>query len=123
MNEEIAMEHSLRTKLSLTIALIMLLTVASISFLSNILIEKEFTNYLTIQQEKRTQEITDSLSQQYDMDVSNRNADFVHTIGMYALYDGYIVKVYDLQNQTIWDAETCDMSLCTAVMDDISHRM
>ena len=54
MNEEIAMEHSLRTKLSLTIALIMLLTVATISFLSNILIEKEFTNYLTIQQEKRT---------------------------------------------------------------------
>ncbi len=117
------MKHSLRTKLSLTIALIMLLTVASISFLSNILIEKEFTNYLTIQQEKRTQEITDSLSQQYDMDTKTWDADFVHTIGMYALYDGYIVKVYDLQNQTIWDAETCDMSLCTAVMDDISHRM
>jgi hypothetical protein len=57
------MKHSLRTKLSLTIALFMLLTVASISFLSNILIEKEFTKYLTIQQQKRTQEITDSLSQ------------------------------------------------------------
>jgi len=117
------MKHSLRTKLSLTIALIMLLTVASISFLSNILIEKEFTNYLTIQQEKRTQEITDSLSRQYDLNTKTWDADFVHTIGMYALYDGYIVKVYDLQNQTIWDAETCDMSLCTQVMDDISHRM
>ena len=23
----------------------------------------------------------------------------------------------------VWDAETCDMSLCTAVLDDISHRM
>ena len=117
------MKHSLRTKLSLTIALVMLLTVASISFLSNILIQKEFTNYLTIQQEKRTQEIIDSLSQQYDVNTKTWDADFVHTIGMYALYDGYIVKVYDLQNQTIWDAETCDMSLCTKVMDDISHRM
>ena len=117
------MKHSLRTKLSLTIALVMLLTVASISFLSNILIQKEFTNYLTIQQEKRTQEIIDSLSQQYDVKTKTWDADFVHTIGMYALYDGYIVKVYDLQNQTIWDAETCDMSLCTKVMDDISHRM
>lgn len=117
------MKQSLRTKLSLTIALVMLLTVASISFLSNILIEKEFTNYLTIQQEKRTKEITDSLSQQYDVNTKTWDVNFVHTIGMYALYDGYIVKVYDLQNQTIWDAETCDMSLCTKVMDDISYRM
>ncbi|WP_414151265.1 sensor histidine kinase [Acetobacterium carbinolicum] len=117
------MKHSLRTKFSLTFALVLLLTIGLISLLSNILIEKEFTNYLTIQQEKRTQEITDSLSQQYDVNTKTWDANFVHTIGMYALYDGYIVKVYDSQNQTIWDAETCDMSLCSKVMEDISHRM
>jgi hypothetical protein len=42
---------------------------------------------------------------------------------MYALYDGYIVKVYDKDGKSLWDAETCDMDLCSQVMDDISHRM
>lgn len=117
------MKHSLKTKLSLTIALVMLLTIALTSILSNFFIEKQFTNYILSQQEKRAQEIANSLSQQYDVNTKTWDADFVHTIGMYALYDGYILKVFDSNNQTIWDAETCDMVSCSQVMDNISQRM
>ena len=49
------MKHSLRTKLSLTIALIMLLTVASISFLSNILIAQ--TSHIIIEQNHRKSDV------------------------------------------------------------------
>lgn len=71
----------------------------------------------------QAQEIVAGLSDQYDVAENVWNTDFIHTIGMYSLYDGYIVKVYDQQNQTIWDAEECDMSLCSQIMNDIHARM
>jgi signal transduction histidine kinase len=42
---------------------------------------------------------------------------------MSAVYEGYIIKVFDSQNKSIWDAEAHDMSLCNQVMNDISARM
>ena len=117
------MKHSLRTKFSLTFALVLLLTIGLISLLSNFFIERQFTNYLAIQQDKRTLEIADNLSQQYDSASKTWDADFVHTIGMYALNDGYLISVMDAEGQTIWDAQTCDMSLCDQVTDEINQRM
>jgi two-component system, OmpR family, sensor histidine kinase BaeS len=117
------MKYSLRTKLSATIAMVSLLTIAIISLFSNFLIEGQFKSYITRQQEATTKEIVSTLGQQYNSTTGLWDTDFVHTIGMYALYDGYIVKVYDLQKKTVWDAEECDMTSCTQVMDDITHRM
>jgi len=117
------MEFSLRSKLSLSIALVVLLTVALISFLSNYLIRDQFKDYVTNQQQKTARQIVESISVQYDAAAESWNTDFIHTIGMYALYDGYIVKVYDKDGKSLWDAETCDMDLCVRVMDDISYRM
>lgn len=117
------MKYSLKTKLSLAIALVVLLTVALISLLANYLIENQFKDYIARQQEITTQEIVNSISKQFDKESDSWDTEFVHTIGMRALYDGYILKVYDMQKRIVWDAETCDMSLCIQVMDDISHRM
>ena len=117
------MKFSLKSKLSLTIALVVLLTVALISLLSNYFIQNQFKGYITAQQEKQTKQIVESISTQYNAETNVWNVDFVHAIGMNALNDGYIVKVYDAGGSTVWDAETCDMILCTNVMDTISHRM
>lgn len=121
--EENSMRYSLKTKLSLSIALVVLLTVALISLLANIFVGNQFKGYISSQQEKSTQEIVNRISQQYDKDTKKWDVSFLHNIGMYALYDGYIVKVYDLDKQVIWNAETSDMKLCTEVMNDISHTM
>lgn len=115
--------RSLKTNLSLTIALVVLFTVMLISFLSNFYINQHFKDYISKQQVQRTNEIVSDLSLQYDKTANHWNKDFLHTIGMYALYDGYIVKVYDNQNNTLWDAEVCDMSACMTVMNDVSQRM
>lgn len=116
-------KQSLKTKLSLTIALVAMLTIALISFLSNFFINQQFKSYVAKQQEQRTRDIVSSLEQQYKKDTDNWNVNFIHTIGMYALYDGYIVKVYDIQKDILWNAETCDMNMCRQVMSDISQRM
>jgi len=116
-------ETSLRSKLSLSIALVVLLTVALISFLSNYLIRDQFKDYVANHQQKAAQQIVKSISVQYDAIADSWNTDSIHTIGMYALYDGYIVKVYDKDGNSLWDAETCDMDLCVQVMEEISRRM
>lgn len=117
------MKFSLKAKLSMSIVLVVLLTVALISILSNYLIQNQFKGYISSQQKKAAEQIVESIGVQYDTTTGTWNTDFIHTIGMYALYDGYIVKVSDQAGNTVWDAETCDMNLCTEVMDDISHRM
>lgn len=117
------MKYSLKTKLSLSIALIVLLSVALISLLANFFIGNQFKDYITVQQKKATETIVNNISLQYDAEKKLWDVDFIHTIGMYALYDGYIVKVYDLEDQVLWSAEACDMRLCNDTMDNIIHRM
>lgn len=117
------MKQSLKTKLSLAITAVVLFNAVLISLLANYFINEQFNNYIYRQQELKTGEIVSSLNQQYDVKTNTWNTDFIHTIGMSALYQGYIIKVYDIQNKPIWDAESHDMSLCKQIMDDISNRM
>lgn len=117
------MKRSLKTQLSLTTAMMVLFTVLLISFLSNIFINLKFKDYIAEQQKQKTKEIVSSLSQQYNITLDSWNVNFIHTIGMYALYDGYIITVYDDWGESIWDAEKHDMTLCMQVMADISERM
>lgn len=117
------MKKSLKTQLALTIAAVVLVTVALISILSNIFINQQFKDYISQQQEKKTKEIVSNLSQQYSEPQNQWNTDFIHTIGMYALYDGYIIKVYEDDGSSVWDAQSHDMTLCNQVMMDISDRM
>jgi Signal transduction histidine kinase len=122
-SEDEAMIKSLKSQLSLTILVIVLLTVAMISILSNYFINRQFTDYITKQQELKTQIITSSISNMYQADTDSWNMDYIHAVGMNSLYEGYIIKVYDKSNQILWDAQSHNMSLCNQIMADISNRM
>lgn len=117
------MKHNLRTKLSVVIALVVLLTVAFISFFGNLFIGEQFNKYIAKLQEQKINEIVSTLSLQYEKSTGAWDVDFIHTIGMSALYEGYIAAVYDMEGRTVWDAQAHDMDLCAQVMEDISDRM
>jgi len=117
------LKKSLRTKLSSTILIIVLLTIAVISFLSNYFINRQFTDYIIRQQNLKTQIIQSSLDQQYTSFTERWNLDYIHAIGMLSLYEGYIIKIYDRDNKVLWDAQAHDMRLCHEIMEDISTRM
>lgn len=121
--EVINIKHSLKTKLSLTILFVVLITVALISILSNFFIQGQFKNYISRQQEKIQEEIVNNISKQYDKTTNSWNVDQVHALGMDALYNKYIIKVYDLQKGLVWDVENMDKVTCLAVMEDVSHSM
>lgn len=116
-------KHRLKTKLSLSIALVVLLTVVMISYFSNLLMNRRFTDYKLTQLENSTQQITSSLSLQYDLATKTWNADFVHSIGMLALSDGFLITVRDVSGNIVWDAETCDMAYCHQLMADMTQQM
>ena len=115
--------RSLRTQLSLSIILVVLVTVSFISLLSNVMVNKQFEEYITNQKATRSSYIVTDLNNQYDKNTLSWKEDYLHTIGMYSLYNGYLLTIYDASNEVIWDAESHDMTLCKQIMDDITIRM
>ncbi|MDP2813914.1 MAG: ATP-binding protein [Erysipelotrichaceae bacterium] len=117
------MRGSLRSRLTLSIATVAFVIIAIVISLSNYFINQNFQSYITKQQEATINEIVYTLGQQYNPENQTWDVEYVHTIGMYALYDGYIIKVFNDENQTVWDAEIWDMSACVQVKEDITHQM
>lgn len=117
------MKRKLKTQLSLGFAMIVLVTVALISVAANLLINHQFEKYVEEQQKEFAAGLAEGLGEQYDAASGEWNLDYVHGFGMYALNDGYIIKLYDADEQMVWDAQNHDMTLCHQIMDDISLRM
>ncbi len=117
------MKRSIKAKLSSTIFIIVLVTIAMISFLMNYFINRQFTDYIKRQQALKTQVIISTISQQYNPVTEKWDLDYIHSIGMFSLYDGYIIKVYDKDQRNLWDAQAHDMTLCARIIHDISERM
>lgn len=117
------MPRRLQTQLSLTMALVVLITISLISFLSDVVIGRAFDRYIEQKQAFHSSEIAANINRQYDPLTRTWDIGFVHGIGMYALYDGYIIKLNNADGKTVWDAENHDASLCSQMMTDISQRM
>lgn len=115
-------KFSLRSLLTFSIALIVLITVAMAGLLGNALIGRRFEQYMTLQQTERIQDIVGGLEALYTPG-DGWNETLVYAAGMSALYSGYIIKVYDVEGAMVWDAEHHDTALCGRIMDEISVRM
>ncbi len=117
------MPRSLRAQLSLSILLVLLLAVSLIGLASNRLTSREFEDYIAREEKARSEAIVSDLNAQYVSLTRSFDQSAVHTIGMYALYSGYILKLYDAGGGVVWDAEHHDMSLCQKIMGEIDARM
>lgn len=117
------MKRKLSTQLSLGFVIIVLIAISLISLTANSLINLQFEKYVAEQQKSLSEEMAGVLAPQYDSDTGEWNLDYIHGFGMYALKDGYIIKVYDAEKTVVWDAENHDMTLCHQIMLDISSRM
>ena len=58
----------------------------------------------------------------YDPGSGTWNREYIHGFGMYALNDGYVLKLYDARGNVVWDAENHDMTLCHNIMEGLSLR-
>lgn len=117
------MKQSLSTRLSIGFALIALATIALISLLANLFISRQFERYVGQQQMEFADDLAASLGDQYDRAANQWNLDYIHGFGMYALSDGYIIRLYDREGAPVWDAYNHDMTLCHQIMNNIFQRM
>ncbi len=117
------MKQSLSRKLTSVIVLTVLVAVGLVSSISSYFIHDRFKDYIIDKQTQTINQIIAQVSLQYDVNRSSWDNEKVHEVGMLALYSGYIIKVYDNENSSIWDAEVWDMSACVQLINDISHRM
>ncbi len=113
----------LRTSLSLFMALIVTLTVFLVSALSGTFISRQFDEYVKRTQKEQADILAESIESNYDEKTGQYNIDYIHGMGMYALKDGFILRLFDTTGNSLWDAENHDMALCHEVMNDITSRM
>ena len=117
------MAQSIKSKLSISISIIVVFTVLLISILSNLVIKNEFTKYKEKQEIIKIEEIVDTIEDQYDVTENKWNEESIYNIGMLALHKGYIIKIYDKNESILWDAETANMQLCKDVINEMCKLM
>jgi len=113
----------LRTTLSLAFALLVALTECLVSILSSKFISREFEEYVKLTQKKQADDLAESIGSHYDESGGGFNIEYVHGMGMYALKDGFLIRLYDKEKNLLWDSENHDMALCHDMMDSITLRM
>ncbi len=114
---------TLRSQLSLYILTIVLVMVALVSLFANVAVNRQFEEYIISQEQEQRKKIVDDLEKLYHEMNRSWDLEYLHTIGMYSLYDGYVLSVYDGSGEMIWDAQSHDMALCKQIMSDITTRM
>ncbi len=108
--------NSLRTRLSLTYAVLALLLVGSVSFFVNYFFKLQFNDYVVAQQKQTNQNIVNLVDRQFDASTGEWNENAIENIGMSALDQGIILKVKDLAGNTVWDATVHNNGLCMQML-------
>ena len=97
--------YSLRSTLAIRFALLVLAAISLISITANIMISREFEEYVKEQQKLEADNIAQNISSQYSAVNGGWNIDYIHGMGMYGLESGFIIKLYDVDENVLWDAE------------------
>ena len=113
----------LRAMLLVRFTVLVIAVVFVTSIASDFMIRSRFEGYMTRRQKLQADEIARNISRQYDAESQGWNIDYIHGMGMYALNDGYIIRLQDKNDNILWDAENHDMTLCHDIMQSISVLM
>lgn len=116
------MQYKLRTKLSISYVLVILVCVSIIIILSNIVFERQFSAYVTSQQQQQTQNTLLLLTESYSAG-EEWDASAIEDIGMNALDNGLIVKVTDTDGTVVWDAATHNSGMCQQMLTKMGSNM
>ncbi|GHU77908.1 sensor histidine kinase [Spirochaetia bacterium] len=114
---------SLKNQLVLTYALFICLAVLTLGIMINLIGTRLFSGYVRSNIQVQSEEIVNSVMDQYDPSTENFDVIILEAMGMYFVHQGYIVSIEDTQGNIIWDARSCDMQECAAVLNEISERM
>ena len=116
------MTWSLRTRLTLSYALVALLGVLLVSALANGVLESSFRRYVEESQSKRSQQVVGLVGSHFMAD-GTWDEGGISAIGMNALEQGMIVKVIDRAGGTVWDATLHNNGMCQQMIAHMAQNM
>ena len=116
------MRYSLRSKLTLSYILIVVIVVGLISLVANTYIKKQFQDYVINRQEKQINEIIKLIKVQYEED-KVWDISYIERIGMNALQNGMVIEISNESNQDIWSASKHNNGLCEAMITSMRNNM
>lgn len=117
------MKFKLRTKLAFSYAFVALLLVAVISVITNVFLQKQFSEYVIRQSEAKNEEVVSLIKQQYNPDTGTWNSAAIENIGVNALEQGMIVKLNDVGGGAVWDATVHNNGLCNQMITQMAQNM
>jgi len=115
-------KFSLKTILTFSFAIVGMIAIFILLFLTNFYLKKYFREYSILKQEDRNQKIVNLISSQFHKD-SLWNSDTIQDIGISLLEEGLIIKVADSTGRTIWDAMEYNSGICERMIENIKTKM
>jgi len=117
------MKLSLRVKLSVAFVAVTLLLFLLVGVLANLLLERQFKQYVISNQEKMINDTISLISARYNNWGGKWDVDGVETIGMNALANGLILQIKGADGSLIWDARTHNGGMCAALLKNMAENM
>jgi two-component system sensor histidine kinase BaeS len=116
------MTWSLRSRLTLSFALVALACILMVSALANGMLESSFRRYVRETQVRQAQRVVSQIGAQHGASGA-WDQDAISAIGMTALEQGMIVKLSDPDGRTVWDATTHNNGLCVQMITHMAQNM
>ncbi|MEX1377511.1 MAG: ATP-binding protein [Eubacteriales bacterium] len=116
------MKHSLKTRLTFSYIAIILICVAIVSILTNVILERQFRDYVINQQEKSENEMAYLIENRYAA-YSQWDEEYIEDIGINALEKGMIIKISDESGNTVWDAVEHNNGMCEQMISNMQKNM
>lgn len=113
------MMHSLKSKLTLSYIMVVVLCVLLTSILMNFFSDKYFREYVRQNQDNKNKEIVMQLSGQYSEN-GGWNYGMIEAIGVAALENGLIMRVRDISGNIIWDANEHNNGMCQRIIQQMA---
>ncbi|MHC6203910.1 sensor histidine kinase [Breznakiellaceae bacterium SP9] len=114
---------SLKSRLCVTYTLFISAALLALTFCINRFSTRSFTSLVRHNIEERSSDIVRTLTNLYNPLTNGFDTLTIESMGMYFVHEGYIVTLYDMQGEIVWDARTCDMQECVSMINTITVRM
>lgn len=114
---------SLRVKLSAAFVAVTLLLFLLVGVLANLLLERQFRQYVISNQDKMITDTVSLISTRYNDWGDRWDVGGVETIGMNALSGGLIVRLTGADGAVVWDARTHNGGMCAALLEHMAGNM
>ncbi len=116
------MKMNLKARLILSYTVLSLLLIFSLLFVSNLMLERQFNNYVKEKQERKNLDIVESVLAEFETD-KTPNLDYLFSIGQNALNEGIILMVNDKLGNELFCMSCLDNTRCENMLTSMESTM